>query len=282
MSIAWCLLPERKGLHLSLRKEDKRAVARMAYRDLGDADSIELMHMADFHVGDEHCDLDMIRSAVSWLIAKPNRYANIVGDLLNLATKNSVSHNYGDMSVKDARRLLTGILEPAKERILCVLRGNHDYRSEKEVGDDLCEVICATLGLPYYEDECFQHLSFGEHYNYHKQVSYCGYLTHGKAGGGKRPGGTLNAVEDLNRIVAGMDYYVQGHSHKPIVYPGVQWVPDMKSSRIVEVKTFYVSVGGALDRGGYPVRGALPPLAKVFPVLILDGTKKKMTAIIEH
>lgn len=270
---------------MGYRKDAKRVVGRLVTRDLGDVDSVEVLCMGDLHMGDAHCDIDMIREAVRWLTAEPNRYAIIVGDLLNAALKDSVSDVYSEsMSVKEARHLLVRILAPARDRILSVVSGNHDHRVYKAIGDDIVEIICSEAGLPYHMGQAFLALRVGWELNQSRQqrrvpVSYTAYITHG-FGGGRMVGGKANNLVRLADIVDA-DLYVSGHTHTPLVIPAVHWVCDATRGNVIEHSRLFVATGASLDRGnGYAVRFGFPALPKVWPVVTLDGQQKKMSATV--
>lgn len=257
----------------------------MSTRDLGDVDEVSILCMGDFHVGDSHCDLDMIRAGVKWLTDEPNRYGVIVGDLLNAALRDSVSDVYSEsMNVKDSRKMLARILAPARDRILGVVSGNHDHRVYKSVGDDIAEILCTDAGLPYYQGQAFLSLKVGWDRNQSRQqarrpVCYAIYLTHG-FGGGRMVGGKANNLVRLADIV-GADLYVAGHTHTPLVIPAVRWVCDTNRSTIIEQQRLFVATGASLDRGnGYAVRFGFPALPKIWPIVTLDGREKRMTGTV--
>lgn len=265
-----------------MRKSAQRVVARLSEHDLGDVDSVQLLCMGDLHVGDAQCDLDMIRAAVDWL-KEPNRYAVIAGDLLNAALRDSVSDIYAEaMNVGNARKTLEKLLAPVSDRILAVVSGNHDRRVNKAIGDDLAEVLCANLGMRYYGPEAFLTIKVGwwRHQSRNEKrsaVAYTCYLAHGYAGG-RLMGGKVNALKRMAEVVSA-DLYVTGHTHTPIALPDVHWVCDAHHGSVTEQQRMFVTAGASLNRlGGYAAAYGYPALAKVWPVVTLDGREKRMTA----
>lgn len=261
----------------------ERIVGRMRQVDIGDVEEARILCMGDLHVGDAHADLDMIRLAVAWLLKAPDRYALIAGDLFNAALKDSVSDVYSEaMTVKESRKTLVRLLEPAHERILAAVGGNHDHRIRQRIGDDFAEIVCAEAGIPYFDGQAVLKVSVGHYKNtpgrVRDHVSYIVYMTHGW-GGGRMAGGKLNNLLRLGQIVQGCDLYVAGHTHDPIIKPEEAWVPSRNGTSITAQRQMYICTGAALDRGnGYAVRFGYPALAKVWPVVLLDGTHKDINA----
>lgn len=251
-------------------------------RHLGDFEFVEILNAGDLHAGDPNCDTKMVEDAVAWVLEKPYRFMNIVGDILNAAIKSSVSDVYSSMTVDDSIDLVVRLLKPAAEagKILCVLDGNHDRRVWKEVGLDPVKYVCHRLGIEYAGMECYQVLSLGNHNpratDRVRPIHYAGYLTHG-AGGGRTVGAKMNGVKQLEDIV-NADYYVRGHVHQPAVFSSLRLVPDSQYRRIVEQEVYFISVGASLNRGGYAVAFQYPALPKTWPVLRLSGVVKKMSA----
>jgi predicted phosphodiesterase len=230
----------------------------------------------------------MIHAAIAWVKEADNRYVVLVGDLLNMATKASVSDTYAQtMSPQAQQDMMVRLLEPIRERIVGVLRGNHDFRAYKESGLDPVANICAIAGLPYFEDEAYLNLKVG-HWAHNSRangrtpVNYIGLLDHG-TGGGRMSGGKLNSAMRARTIFAA-DFYISGHGHDPIIKPDVRWRPDVKCESIIEEQQFFIVCGASLRRRpaqGYASRFGYRPLAAIWPVLTLDGTKKHMKAATE-
>ena len=82
----------------------------------------------------------------------PNVYLVLAGDLINNATRSSVSNVFEDIyRPSDQKKMMAKILEPVKDRILCGVPGNHEARSGKDANDSRAVTIeCASdLSEPY-------------------------------------------------------------------------------------------------------------------------------------
>jgi hypothetical protein len=65
---------------------------------------------------------------------------------MNTATKQSVSFQYGNSPQADLDKAVE-VLKPYKDKILCVIEGNHEHRVAKEVGISLTQMMCLSLGI---------------------------------------------------------------------------------------------------------------------------------------
>ena len=66
-----------------------------------------------------------------------NAYIILGGDLMNNATRSSVSNVFEErIRPRDQKKQLVTLLEPVRDRILCMVSGNHERRSGKDADDD--------------------------------------------------------------------------------------------------------------------------------------------------
>ena len=110
--------------------------------------SIEIHTFSDWHIGDKHCDLDAIKQQIAYVKDNKNVYAICNGDLMNNATKTSVSDCYAE-SVPPMEQLqnLCDLLEPIKDKILILTQGNHEARTYRADGIDLTALLSRQLGI---------------------------------------------------------------------------------------------------------------------------------------
>lgn len=107
---------------------------------------LELHTFADLHIRDAHCDYKAIHDRIEHVRNTPNAYCVLNGDILNNATKTSVSDMYGEL-LTPMQQVMQGVslFAPIKDKILAVTTGNHEYRTYKKEG------IC--LSCEYCEDD---------------------------------------------------------------------------------------------------------------------------------
>ena len=181
---------------------------------------LHLHFIADVHLGArEHMEREW-SDFCSSVLADPHAYLILGGDLINNATRTSVSNIFDEtMRPRDQKRIMAEMLMPLKDRILCALPGNHEGRSGKDVDDDPMYDIMCKLDLEDYwrENIAFVKIRFGNRETQgHHNPTYILVVTHG-AGGGMLSGATINRNERFGYVMDGADALLVGHSHKPMV-----------------------------------------------------------------
>ena len=213
----------------------------------------------------------------------PNMYLLLCGDLTNNAIKNSISNVYEEtLRPRDQKRLMVEMLTPLRDRILCAVPGNHEYRSSKEVDDDIVYDIMCKLDLEdlYRENIAFLKIQIGNiEGSGQRNPTYTFVIGHG-AGGGVLTGGVVNRAERFGYAIDGADALIVGHSHKPFLsHPGKLKI-DTQNNK-VSVKPFHVvSCSSWLQFGGYACRKMLLPTSHVSQKILLSGTSKDIKIIV--
>lgn len=254
----------------------------LQYPELHD---MEIMCVGDFHIGDANHSPKVLSDIVEWANAAPNRFITIDGDIFNAAITSSISDVYSEEFTLDECMELFGkfIDEITPEKILVCIDGNHDQRVWKSVGIDPVKYVCNSKGVRYCSGEAYVTVKVGywdksKPKDKRPMINYTLYVTHG-VGGGRSAGGKVNSLMRLSEIVVA-DIYIQGHQHDPVIKPRVinEW--NKKGDGIVEREQMFVVTGSCLERGGYAVAKAYPPVCMKSPVIKLNGRTKKTTASI--
>lgn len=207
----------------------------------------------------------------------PNAYIVLGGDLINNATRNSVSNVFEEtMRPREQKKVIAGMLMPIRDRILCAVSGNHERRSGKDVDDDPTYDIMCKLDIEhlYRENMAFVKLQIGKkNGDGVKNPTYMLTVTHG-AGGGMLTGGAVNRNERFGYVVDGMDCLIVGHTHKPFVTQPSKIKIDPYNNK-VDIKPFkVVSSTSWLNYGGYAAQKMLLPSSHAPQVITLCGKRK--------
>jgi hypothetical protein len=240
-------------------------------------ESAYVVPLCDLHEGDERFDEAKFLKYRDWILAEPNRFTVIAGDWGNYALKESKSNVYEqthdtDKTMDNIGDLMRPLVEA--KRILGVTEdGNHGKRVRNSSGILPMRRICRELGISdlYAGEGAFVKATLGKD-GHGKRVCYTMYVTHGW-GGGRRPGGTANMLEDMSRICLA-DCYIAGHTHKMLATVGNYYVPDLHNNNMQEVKQTYVSAGSFLKWGGYAEAAGYRPAKLGSPRIRLDGKRK--------
>ena len=249
---------------------------RFITKELGNLEYAYILPIGDMHLGDPHFAKKKFLDLRDWILAKPNCYVVLVGDILNCATRSSKSDIYAEnMNPNQAKNYAVELLTPIKDRIIASCGGNHEERIYRESGFDVGESLANELGMPYDKDGIMVNVKFDPNPNLRKgKINYTVYVNHG-FGGGATKGAKINAVNKLSSIILA-DLYLAGHVHFATVYKDSFFIPDTRNGKIDKVTRTFVSAGSFLDYGGYAERMGLPPAKLGTPRIRIDGRKKDL------
>lgn len=245
--------------------------------------------ISDVHLGAmEHAETEW-NSFLKKLEAE-DAYLILAGDLLNNGIRSCKFVNPFEETIRprDAKRRMVKYLEPVKDRILCVVSGNHERRTYRDDDQDLTYDICSKLDIEelYRENIAYMKLSVGTRIDRRKKDSvprhtYIFAVTHG-SGGGIYTGAAVNRDERFGNAIDGLDCLVTGHVHKGFVTKPAKIVIDARNNLVKMEHYTVVSCVSWLNYGGYAARGMLLPAAVCDPQIIhLSAThnNKKITTM---
>lgn len=242
-------------------------------------DKIKLIALSDLHIGDKLCDYKSIKNVIDTIEKEKDTYVILNGDLMNCATKSSVSDVYAEtISPKEQVQRLVEILTPIKDKILVIAGGNHEARIYKETGIDIVSLVAIQLGIEkrYAENWWYLYLRFGKDKN-KKNTVYTITGIHGYGGGRKAGGKINNLIEMSDKVVA--DIYVMGHTHTPIITRNSVYIPDYQNKTLLKKDKYYLMTNSFLDYGGYGEKFGFTPSTTEHQEMELYGNKRKIRLI---
>lgn len=241
-------------------------------------DYIDIVTLADLHFGDVNCDIERFKYWVDYIKNTENTFCILNGDLINNATKSSCSDIYSDLvRPSDQLKQVSEILMPIKDKILAITGGNHEFRTYKQDGIDLTEILARELGIAdrYSPTSIVLFLSFGKN-RHQRKMCYSMFINHG-CGGGRKIGGKLNRLEDVANIVDA-DIYIHSHTHLPAIFKQSFYRTIPQHSKIEEVEKLFVNTNAFLNYGGYGETYEFNPPSRSVPMIRLDGHNRWMKA----
>ena len=244
-------------------------------------EDITIIPIADVHLGDELCNLKLLKQVLERIKNEPNTYTIINGDLCNMALKNSKSNVYKD-SLSPMTQVIktTELLEPIKDKILVMSTGNHEDRTQKETDIDVTRLIARELQIEdrYANGWWYLYLTFGEDIR-KRPVTYGITGIHGY-GGGRKSGGKINRLEDMSQVVLA-DLYLMSHTHKPITTKNCIYVPYYQSKALTKQEMYYLMTNSFLESdGGYAEKMGFPPANTSTTEAKLYSKKRKINLTI--
>ena len=253
-----------------------------------DLENIEILFLADLHIGDNLSDWDLITRLIKYAIETPNCYVILGGDLMDSATCSSIGDTYAaTIQPMEQLKRCVEIFGPLAPKTLAVVPGNHENRVYKADGIDMTLVMCSQLGIAdkYSDTAALIFVRFGANARTGKtkdgktrKQRYSIYCNHGTAGG-RKEGGKLNRLADMAEIVDA-DLYLTAHSHLPATFKTSYARADAVNSSVQWVTHTFVNTASALQYGGYGERNGYKPASNDYPRIILDERKKNVKVIL--
>lgn len=242
--------------------------------------------LSDLHIGDAHSDMRTITSRIDAIKGDPRALVVLNGDIMNTATKSSVSDIYSEaLKPMEAIDRAVQLFTPIADKIIGADTGNHEARVYKQDGIDVMRLVCRELGVEqvYSPNGVLIFLRFGSKPK--KELAggkkfgswtYSIYATHG-TGGGRKEGGKAVRLADLAAIVDA-DIYIHSHTHLPMVMKEGYFRTDIQNQKVRCVDKLFVNDASATTYGGYGQTYCFKPSSNASPVIHLRGDRKAMSA----
>lgn len=208
------------------------------------SDKIKIWLFGDIHRFTKSCDVERWKKFLSDSRKEhdKNTYYLGLGDYDDFASTTeqkvikSELHaqtlvDFGDI-VKKRNRALAMEMSHMKGQILGLIDGNHGWKFED--GTTGTEDLANRLGTEFLGWLCHFTLRIltprGQAANVH--IIAC----HGKSGGGKTAGLTINQVDDLKNVFPVADIYVLGHDHQRAARPVSILIPASNNNGEIFIK----------------------------------------------
>lgn len=222
---------------------------------------IEVYGISDLHIGHEGFNEPEFQKLVRHITSEPNNYVILCGDIVDNQVKSSVGSPFDStMRPSEQRKIAAEILYPLRDRILCIVPGNHEEHSVKDTDTNPAEMIAERLDLSerYRRDIAFLAITVGKRPNHTiAPPNYSVCVMHGKGAGRKRGSG-LTGSDDVS-MACGADLFIMGHTHAPAQAPGARLICNF-AKKVMTQKNYQVMINTAwLDYVGYGVRGMYRP-----------------------
>lgn len=232
-------------------------------------ESVEILLAADIHTGSAEFD-EKRWELFEELLKKPNTYVIFAGDQMEYATRSSKSDVYTQtMPPSYQKKWWIGHLRNYKDKVLCIVDGNHEFnRASKDADDFPLYDIALALGIEdrYRSEGAFVDIGVGDGgHGKGKQVHYVIRVQHQAKNNVNH--GTADGIE-------GIDVFVSGHTHKPMDKPLGKLIYDAKNKSVAQKDVENIVCGHFLRFGGYGERGGYRPTATKLYSIVLSGKKK--------
>lgn len=251
-------------------------------------DRIEIIPLADMHIGDEFTDETAIENTIKYILEVPNRFVILNGDLMNTALRNSKSDIYSAKYSIDAELNRTAaLLRPLADakRILAMQPGNHEDRIYRETGLDVSQWLAEKLGIldKYSSNSFVLFVKFGRstswRKNHNKKNVYSIYVRHGVGAGGRKSGAKLNRVIEMSDTIDA-DINIMSHVHDTMVKPAIRFKCDIQNMTVAPTKVDYIITNAFQQFGGYGQKLGFSPSSMEISYVILNGNGPRKTILV--
>jgi predicted MPP superfamily phosphohydrolase len=217
------------------------------------AEQIEIIPLGDIHYGSSNCNLKYLKSTLQYIADTPNCYMIGMGDYFDCVIPKdprfdpSQEYNFIDESYDVIKKLF----EPVKEKILCLLIGNHEYHLVTDGYANLANRLATELRTAYAGFSSFLQVETNE-----KPVRKIVFYLHHGWFSGRQVGSKANNIINLMRDYEA-DCYLVGHSHDlfgirrvRISFNNTRKIIFANTGSFLETATWGTSGYG--ERAGYP------------------------------
>lgn len=245
------------------------AMKTLTYNLTKKNEEVILYLIADCHIGSEHFNEPKLREVLDEIMEQPNAYAILNGDLIDNATKSSVSFDYDGLTPSASLGLCLQLFKPLADagKILAINTGNHENRSKKDVDLDPTAILAQALGIEKAYSRTMSVLFLTMEGKKNHNIVYTVMTYHGN-GGGVRIGSKANKVEDMAKVMA-CDVYCMSHVHTPMTFKEDYLIADSTHGVVRPATRQFVISNSFLNYGGYSEEKAYTPTTISVPKIHL-------------
>lgn len=238
---------------------------------------IKILPIGDLHIGSPLFMQNEWENTKKQLLNEKDTYCVIVGDMMDNGTKGSVCPYDNTMRPSEQKKWLSNELKDIKDKILCIVPGNHEYRSMKEVDDNPLYDVACKLDIEdrYRENGAFLLLSYRKADSNAPTYAFC--VTHGAGGG--MVGASANRNRRFGMAIDGLDCLITGHTHQPIDLASTKLRIDKINKQVIQTDFRCVVCTSYLKYGGYAMRGMMTPTSFARQEILLNSKKKEIKVL---
>lgn len=251
----------------------------MIIRKFPDRPNIKIYPVADVHLGAIECMEDKWQKFCKMIADDENAYAILAGDLIQNGIRNALGSPFEQVyRPREQKRLMIEYLKPLRDKILCMVGGNHERRTDKDTDSSPAYDIAAKLDLEdvYRENIAFLKLKFGTDTQHtERNPAYMFAVTHGFGSSIYTTNAAMRA-ERFGMSIDGIDCLIAGHIHKPQQFPVGKYYVDLRNEKVSIVPFEVFICTSWMEGSGYSMQKLLQPTVFKLRHMNLCGTKKQI------
>lgn len=183
-------------------------------------DTFHIYPIGDIHGGSWGCAEDKIKNKIMEIKNMENSYVIGMGDYLDCVVKDDKRFSSGGLAewmkdkqddiIETQRKWAVNLFEPVKDKIICMLCGNHEETIHDKHQDDIAKHLCDDLGVHYGGYQTFISLTFDRE-NSNESHRYIIHAWHGDGAAQTEGARLMRLMRLVNDIEAHV--YLMGHLH---------------------------------------------------------------------
>jgi len=177
--------------------------------------TIKIVPLGDIHIGSKGFVESQLRKMLEW-IQENDCYVVLMGDYGEFISRNDRRYDHRQFDAKlyspdKQYRFIKELLVPIKDKILCVLAGNHEYSHWMHQSTDYGNWLAIELEKPYCPDFAFLRFKFSRKKTARRNLDIL--ATHGYTGA-RTDAYKVKIIQDMRKIVPACHGYLMGHVHR--------------------------------------------------------------------
>ena len=258
--------------------------------DLAQFEEVEIVPIADCHVGSPLCDIQTLHDTISYVMKEPDdpncaRICLLNGDLTESVTRKSVGNIFDltmtpQLQVATMIEMLKPLSVPTEKypngKILSYCGGNHDVDRYKDTGITSAESIACGLGLEdrYSHDGCYSFIKLKSKCRKKEKLHITTFTVYNQhlTGAGISTGAKANRISRVSQgLIA--DLVVGSHFHQPMTFKEDIIIPYTQNNVLQQRTITYCITNSFLRYGDYSQRMGMKPMPVTVPRIFLRQNK---------
>lgn len=234
-----------------------------------------LVPISDVHYGNRYCNEEYFEFVMDWCWEnRENVFLLTNGDLMECASDSRYGSADQIYNEDEQFEYMVNTFErfADKDRLLGMVRGNHENRIRKRTNFDITKQLARQLNVNYYESGVALELKIREQRQRRFQL-YDMYMIHGKTSS-KTLSYKVKKCADLKNVIEA-ELYCMGHVHE--LFHQKQEHFRIDRGRGVHKPIHIILTGSYLDYGGYGQEGGYSPSAIGSPKIKLHTNQHRVS-----
>jgi hypothetical protein len=228
-------------------------------------DIFHIYTLGDIHGGALGCAEDRIKREINIIKERENSFVIGMGDYLDCIVKDDKRFSSGGLAewmrdkqddiIETQRKWAVELFTPIKDKIICMLTGNHEETIHDKHQDNIGLHICDDLGVPYGGYQAFINLTFDREGS-NESHRYIIHAWHGDGAAQTEGARLMRLMRLVNDVEAHV--YLMGHLHAMTSHTPDRLV--LRNGKIKSIELQATMTGSWLKGYTQPPKGKhLPP-----------------------